>query len=552
MIELSVKLCVFLWSLYAYSHGNAYLWIITNRRKIMGGVLRKLPIGIHDFEKLRKGDYLYVDKTALVWRIANIGKTYLLTRPHHFGKSLLLSTFKAYFEGKKELFEGLAIAGMEKDWSKYPVLHLDLNAEKYETPDDLLAMLNQHLEKWEAVYGDEKREWNLEGRFGYVICRASEQFGCGVVVLVDGYDKPLLKALGNDALLDDYRKTLNAFYSVLKSSDRYLHFVLLTGVTKFAQTGMCNDLNQLNDISMMSQYATICGITQQELEDTFMPALNQLAKENELTYEETLNKMMALYGGYHFCEFVEGVFNPFSVLNVFDGYKFSNYWFQTANPAFLVELLKKREYDLRTLIDGIETSVSSFTEYRVEANNPIPLIYQSGYLTIKDYDKRFGNYLLEFPNDEVRYGFMDFLVPYYTSVVDDERGFYLGKFVRELENGDVNAFLTRLQAFFADFPYELNEKTERHYQVVFYLVFKLMGQFTGAEVLSARGRADAVVKTPKYIYVFEFKLNGTAEQALQQIDEKGYLIPYQADGRELVKVGVEFSAEKRNIDRWLY
>ena len=517
----------------------------------MDGILRKLPIGIQTFAEIRKENYLYVDKTAFVWRIANTGKPYFLSRPRRFGKSLLLSTFEAYFEGKKELFEGLAIAGMEKEWRKYPVLHLDLNAKKYGNSDDLLAMLNQHLEKWETVYGDEKRERSPEERFDYIIRRASEQCGCGVVVLVDEYDKPLLQALGDDALLDDYRKTLKAFYGVLKSSDRYLRFVFLTGVTKFAQVSVFSDLNQLNDISMKPQYATICGITRQELENTFFPELNQLAKTNELTYEDTLNKMTALYDGYHFCEFAEGVFNPFSVLNVFDGYKFSNYWFQTGTPTFLVELLKKSKYDLRTLIDGIVASASSFTEYRVNANNPIPLIYQSGYLTIKDYDKRFGNYLLEFPNDEVRYGFMDFLVPYYTSVVDDERGFYLGKFVRELESGNVDAFLTRLQAFFADFPYELNEKTERHYQVVFYLVFKLMGQFTGAEVLSARGRADAVVKTPKYIYVFEFKLNGTAEQALQQIDEKGYLIPYQADGRELVKVGVEFSAEKRNIDRWL-
>ena len=517
----------------------------------MDGILRKLPIGIQTFAEIRKENYLYVDKTAFVWRIANTGKPYFLSRPRRFGKSLLLSTFEAYFEGKKELFEGLAIAGMEKEWRKYPVLHLDLNAKKYGNSDDLLAMLNQHLEKWETVYGDEKRERSPEERFDYIIRRASEQCGCGVVVLVDEYDKPLLQALGDDALLDDYRKTLKAFYGVLKSSDRYLRFVFLTGVTKFAQVSVFSDLNQLNDISMKPQYATICGITRQELENTFIPELNQLAKTNELTYEDTLNKMTALYDGYHFCEFAEGVFNPFSVLNVFDGYKFSNYWFQTGTPTFLVELLKKSEYDLRTLIDGIVASASSFTEYRVNANNPIPLIYQSGYLTIKDYDKRFGNYLLEFPNDEVRYGFMDFLVPYYTSVVDDERGFYLGKFVRELESGNVDAFLTRLQAFFADFPYELNEKTERHYQVVFYLVFKLMGQFTGAEVLSARGRADAVVKTPKYIYVFEFKLNGTAEQALQQIDEKGYLIPYQADGRELVKVGVEFSAEKRNIDRRL-
>ena len=536
--------CVFPWKCVSLNNQN--------REKIMDGILRKLPIGIQTFEKLREGDYLYVDKTALVWRIASTETPYFLSRPRRFGKSLLLSTFEAYFEGKKELFEGLAIAGMEKEWRKYPVLHLDLNAKKYGNSDDLLAMLNQHLEKWETVYGDEKRERSPEERFDYIIRRASEQCGCGVVVLVDEYDKPLLQALGDDALLDDYRKTLKAFYGVLKSSDRYLRFVFLTGVTKFAQVSVFSDLNQLNDISMKPQYATICGITRQELEDTFIPELNRLAETNELTYEETLNKMTALYDGYHFCEFAEGVFNPFSVLNVFDGYKFSNYWFQTGTPTFLVELLKKSEYDLRTLIDGVEASASSFMEYRVDANNPIPLIYQSGYLTIKGYDKRFGNYLLKFPNDEVRYGFMDFLVPYYTSVVDDERGFYLGKFVRELESGDVDAFLTRLQAFFADFPYELNEKTERHYQVVFYLVFKLMGQFTGAEVRSARGRADAVVKTPKYIYVFELKLNGTAEQALQQIDEKGYLIPYQVDGRELVKVGVEFSAEKRNIDRWLY
>ena len=518
----------------------------------MNTLERKLPIGIQTFEDIRRGNYLYVDKTSILWQIINTGKPYFLSRPRRFGKSLLISTLEAYFQGRKDLFEGLAIEKLEKKWEQYPVLHLDLNAKKYETAADLVAMLNQYLEKWEAVYGDEKKDRSPEERFSYVIEQACLKTGKGVVVLVDEYDKPLLQALLDENLLDEYRRILKAFYGVLKSSDRYLRFIFLTGVTKFAQVSVFSDLNQLNDISMKPQYATICGITRQELEDTFIPELNRLAETNELTYEETLNKMTALYDGYHFCEFAEGVFNPFSVLNVFDGYKFSNYWFQTGTPTFLVELLKKSEYDLRTLIDGVEANASSFMEYRVDANNPIPLIYQSGYLTIKGYDKRFGNYLLKFPNDEVRYGFMDFLVPYYTSVVDDERGFYLGKFVRELESGDVDAFLTRLQAFFADFPYELNEKTERHYQVVFYLVFKLMGQFTGAEVRSARGRADAVVKTPKYIYVFEFKLNGTAEQALQQIDEKGYLIPYQVDGRELVKVGVEFSAEKRNIDRWLY
>lgn len=517
----------------------------------MNSVLRKLPIGIQTFEDIRRDNYLYVDKTAFVWRIANTGKPYFLSRPRRFGKSLLLSTFEAYFKGKKELFEGLAIEQMEKEWRQFPVLHLDLNAKKYETPEDLNAMLNQHLEKWESQYGDEKKDRSPEERFSYVISRASEQAGCGVVVLVDEYDKPLLQTLCNIPLMEEYRQTLKAFYGVLKSSDRYLRFVFLTGVTKFAQVSVFSDLNQLNDISMKPQYATICGITMQELTHTFAPEIQQLAEHNGLTQEEALQKMKISYDGYHFCEFAEGVFNPFSVLNLFDGYKFSNYWFQTGTPTFLVELLKKSEYDLRTLIDGVEASASSFTEYRIDANNPIPLIYQSGYLTIKDYSSRFGNYLLEFPNDEVRYGFIDFLIPYYTSVVDDERGFYIGKFILELENGDYDSFLTLLQAFFADFPYELNDKSERHYQVVFYLVFKLMGQFTDVEIRSARGRADAVVKTPAYIYIFEFKLNGTAEEALQQIDDKGYLIPYQAEGRKLIKIGVEFSATERNISRWL-
>ena len=488
----------------------------------MNSVLRKLPIGIQTFEDIRRDNYLYVDKTAFVWRIANTGKPYFLSRPRRFGKSLLLSTFEAYFKGKKELFEGLAIEQMEKEWRQFPVLHLDLNAKKYETPEDLNAMLNQHLEKWESQYGDEKKDRSPEERFSYVISRASEQAGCGVVVLVDEYDKPLLQTLCNIPLMEEYRQTLKAFYGVLKSSDRYLRFVFLTGVTKFAQVSVFNDLNQLNDISMKPQYATICGITMQELTHTFAPEIQQLAEHNGLTQEEALQKMKISYDGY-----------------------------QTGTPTFLVELLKKSEYDLRTLIDGVEASASSFTEYRIDANNPIPLIYQSGYLTIKDYSSRFGNYLLEFPNDEVRYGFIDFLIPYYTSVVDDERGFYIGKFILELENGDYDSFLTRLQAFFADFPYELNDKSERHYQVVFYLVFKLMGQFTDVEIRSARGRADAVVKTPAYIYIFEFKLNGTAEEALQQIDDKGYLIPYQADGRKLIKIGVEFSATERNISRWL-
>ena len=517
----------------------------------MDNLLRKLPIGIQTFEKLRRGDYLYVDKTDFVWKIASTSTPYFLSRPRRFGKSLLLSTFEAYFEGTRELFEGLAIAGLETEWKQYPVLHLDLNAEKYDSTRALTEILSRQLTQWELKYGKGVDEETLAGRFSGVIRRASEQAGCGVVVLVDEYDKPLLQALGDNALLDDYRKTLKAFYGVLKSSDRYLRFVFLTGVTKFAQVSVFSDLNHLQDISLWPDYAALCGITLDELLRNFRPELEILAASNDLSYDETVGRMKRLYDGYHFFQNSLGVFNPFSVLNALKAKVFDNFWFQTGTPTFLVELLKRSDYDLRTLIDGIEAPASSFMEYRVDANNPIPLIYQSGYLTIKDYDREFGNYLLEFPNDEVRYGFINFLIPYYTSMANDDQGFYIGKFVQELRSGDYDSFLTRLQAFFADFPYELSDKTERHYQVVFYLVFKLMGQFTDAEVRSARGRADAVVKTPKYIYVFEFKLNGTADQALRQIDDKGYLIPYQSDGRELVKIGVEFSAEERNIGRWL-
>ena len=512
---------------------------------------RKLPIGIQTFEKIRRGGYLYVDKTELVWKLASSSVPNFLSRPRRFGKSLLLSTFEAYFEGKRELFEGLTIETLEDKWEKYPVLHMDLNARKYECANDLIAMLNQYLEKWEAVYGTEKQDRAPEERFGYVIQKAYEQTGKGVVVLVDEYDKPLLQALHNKTLLEEYRIILKAFYGVLKSNDSCLRFAFLTGVTKFSQVSVFSDLNQLNDISMSKAYATICGWTKQELLDVFSPELEALANEKELSYDEAVETMTQQYDGYHFHQNGEGVYNPFSVLNAFDKLEFGNYWFQTGTPTFLVKLLQKADYDLRTLMDGVEASAISFSEYRVEEDNPIPLIYQSGYLTIKDFDKRFKIYTLGFPNDEVRYGFLNFLVPFYTKVTDDKKNFYIGNFIQELEKGDTDSFMQRFEAFFADFPYELNDKTERHYQVVVYLIFKLMGQFTQAEVHSAKGRADAIVQTPDYVYVFEFKLNGTAEEALQQIDEKGYAEPFKADKRQVVKVGVEFCPETRNVKRWL-
>jgi len=516
----------------------------------MNTTIRKMPIGIQSFEDIRRDNYVYVDKTEIVYRLVTMGKPYFLSRPRRFGKSLLISTLEAYFLGKKELFNGLAIEKLEQDWPTYPVLHLDLNAEKYDSPEALNKILELHLNRWEDTYGKRGSETTLSGRFANIIRHANQQTGHQVVVLIDEYDKPLLQALGNEELLDTYRSTLKAFYGVLKSADPFLKFVFLTGVTKFAQISVFSDLNQLKDISMHSDYINVCGITQDELAANFATELKRIAEKNNITEKEAIASMKRKYDGYHFNGDTTGIFNPFSVLNALDSLEFDYFWFQTGTPTFLVELLKKSEYDLRKPIDGLETQAYAFTEYRADAHNPIPLIYQSGYLTIKDYDREFQLYKLEFPNEEVRYGFLSFIAPFYTSITDDDKGFYIGKFIQELRAGKVDAFLTRLRAFFTDFPYELNVRTERHYQVVFYLVFKLMGQFCEAEVRSARGRADAVVKTKDYIYVFEFKLDGSAFDALEQIEHTGYLIPYTADGRQLVKVGVSFDAGERNIGEW--
>lgn len=512
---------------------------------------RKLPIGIQTFEDIRKDGYLYVDKTAFVYQMVHTGKPYFLSRPRRFGKSLLVSTLEAYFQGRKDLFEGLAIEQLEKEWIEYPVLHLDLNAEKYDSASRLDSMLARHLNLWEDIWGREEREKTASDRFSGIIRRAYEQTGRQVVVLIDEYDKPLLQSLLDEKLLDEFRRILKAFYGVLKSSDRYLRFVFLTGVTKFSQVSVFSDLNQLQDISSWPDYSSLCGITKEELVHTFHPEIQRLGSANGMDFDTTLNKMTSLYDGYHFYPHCEGVFNPFSVLNACKAKILDNFWFQTGTPTYLVDLLRQSDYDLRLLIDGVEVTASAFFEYRAEVRNPLPMIYQSGYLTIKDYDKDVLLYTLGFPNDEVRYGFLNFLIPYYTQVSDDETGFHIAKFMRELCASDIDAFMERLKIFFAGIPYDLSDRTERHYQAVFYIVFTLMGQFVETEVRSARGRADAVVRTRDCIYVFEFKLNGSAREALKQIDEKGYLIPYMQDGKCLVKVGVNFSKETRNIDEYI-
>ena len=510
---------------------------------------RKLPIGIQSFEKIRTGGFTYIDKTDLIYQLASSKSPYFLSRPRRFGKSLLMSTLEAYFLGKKELFTGLAMETLETEWKEYPVLHLDLNARNYDSKEALVAILNQHLEKWEAKYGDEKKERSPEERFSYLLERIHEASGSQVVILIDEYDKPLLQAIGNEKLQEQYKNILKAFYGVLKSADAHLRFVFLTGVTKFGQISVFSDLNQLKDISMDARYATICGITDKELRRDFQPELEALAANEGLSYEEVCQKMKRMYDGYHFRHNMEGLYNPFSVLNALDSVEFGSYWFSTGTPTFLVQLLKETDYDLRNL-EGIELPVNQFADYRADADYPIPVIYQSGYLTIKGYDKEFQSYTLGFPNEEVKYGFLNFLVPYYTGVSSNENLFNIRHFVNELRSGDANAFLARLRAFFAGIPYELNDKTERHYQAIFYLVFRLLGQYMEVEERSAKGRADAVVKTKDYVYVFEFKLDGNVDEALKQIDEKGYLLPYSVDERKLLKIGVSFDSAERNIGGW--
>ena len=509
-----------------------------------------MPIGIQSFEKLRRENYVYIDKTEIMYRLVSTSNPYFLSRPRRFGKSLLLSTMEAYFLGKRDLFKGLAIERLETEWNTHAVLHLDLNAEKYDSPERLHDMLERQLRGWEKTYETGGEGITHSGRFMEVIKKAYERTGRGVVVLIDEYDKPLLYNFHDEALQKAFRETLTAFYTVLKSADQWLRFVFITGVTKFAQMGIFSNLNQLKDISLDPRYAALCGLTGDEIRADFVPELKLLAKENNLDDEACMERLTRMYDGYHFnYRNMVGIYNPFSILNVLDSTMFENYWFASGTPTFLAEMLKKTDFDLREL-DGIEVSAASLSDDRANINNPVPMIYQSGYLTIKKYDERFQIYTLGFPNDEVKYGFLNFVTPFYTPVAETDTSFYIGKFIHELESGDVDAFLTRLRAFFAGISYELNNRTERHYQTIFYLVFKLMGQFAETEVRSAKGRADAVVKTADYIYVFEFKLDGSADQALAQINDRGYLIPYTVDGRKLVKIGVNFDPAQRNIGDW--
>lgn len=517
--------------------------------------IMKLPVGIQEFEKLRNEGYVYLDKTPLIWKMINEGCYYFLSRPRRFGKSLLMSTIQTFFEGKKQYFDGtignpLFIATDESvvwDWESYPIMHLDLNTQKYDSPEALENMIDEFLCSQESIYGKRESERGFGLRFQGVLDRAYKQTGKRVVVLVDEYDKPLLQAIGNKELQDEFRATLKAFYGALKSKDGCIKFAFLTGVTKFGKVSVFSDMNNLEDISMDKRFYTICGITEKELNTQLRPAIEGLAQDCNLTYEQCTEKLRSMYDGYHFLENAEGMYNPYSVLNTLKRKTFGSYWFETGTPTYLATLLVLHDYNLedmaQTKVDGdILNSVDS------ESTNPIPVIYQSGYLTIKDYDEEFKQYKLGFPNKEVEEGFIKFLIPYYLTHKKASTAFDISQYVQDLRQGKVEQFILRIKSLFADTPYELIKDTENHYQNQVWLLHKLLGMYVQAEYHTSDGRIDMVLQTPKFCYVIEFKFDGSAQDALDQISRKDYALPFALTGQQIIRVGLNISRDTRNVE----
>jgi hypothetical protein len=519
--------------------------------------LRKMPVGIQDFEDLRTRSFLYVDKTEYVYQLAMQGKPYFLGRPRRFGKSLFLSTLKAYFEGKKELFEGLAIAHLEKEWTGYPVIYLDFNREGYIDLESVYVALDTGLKIAEEKFDIKNIAPTPASRLSGLIRRTHEKTGKKAVVLIDEYDKALVATMDKPELNRQIHDIFKGFYGVLKAEDAHLQFVFLTGVTKFSKVSIFSDLNQLTDISMSEQFAGVCGISEMELLQNFQPEIKALAEHRKMTYDEAFAEMKKRYDGYHFAKTSEDMYNPFSVLNTFHALDFANYWFKTGTPTILVKHLANTGFDIPKLENDVTISADAIMDYRLENNDYIPLLYQSGYLTIKSYSLEYDEYTLGFPNEEVKYGFLNELLPQFTpSFGVSSSKFSATGFIKFFREGDIEGAMQMLQAYFATIEYDAIPKAlkrEKFFQFVFWQLFTLMGQFVRTEVKNNKGHADAVVWTADAIYVFEFKMdnNATAEDALAQIDSKDYTIPYAADHRKTLKIGIEFSMENGGIKRWL-
>ena len=531
---------------------------------------RKLPVGIQSFKDLREKRFLYVDKTEYLSRLVNNGKVYFLSRPRRFGKSLFLSTLAAYFRGQKELFTGLYLEKAEEEaavqegrnaWETYPVLYLDFNTGQYLENDALHERLDSLLKEQENLYGivlTKEEKPFFASRLERLIKAAYRQTGKQVVILVDEYDKPLLQTMGvNETLNEQYRNMLKAFYSVIKTCDQYIRFAFLTGVTKFSKISIFSDLNNLEDISLRNDYAGICGITEQELEQNFEPEIEALSIAEGLMGSKTLATLKKQYDGYRFAKAGVNVYNPFSLLSAFKAKDFGSYWFSTGTPTFLVNYLKEAHYFIPDLDGNVELNEAGLDTYRAVTENALPILFQSGYLTIIGYIKEARLYQLGFPNDEVRYGFLENLLPAYSGLPLGDTGKSVWQFVQDIRRGKVDSFMARMRSIIAGIPYdnfsEENVKLrEQNYQTAVYLVFALIGQFVQTEVHCSTGRADCVVTTADSIYLFEFKLsgNGTAEDAINQIKEKSYAEKYLMDGKKIVLIGSSFDEEARTIKEW--
>ena len=517
----------------------------------MTKIVNKYPVGIQTFSKIRENGYLYIDKTQYIVDFREKQMSYVfLSRPRRFGKSLFASTLQAYFEGRKELFDGLAIADYEKEWVKHPVLHFDLSGAKHFDADALNNYLNLQLLPYEKLYGKGEGEIRPNERLDGIVKRACEQTGKKVVVIIDEYDAPLLDVVHEKNNLRQLSLIMQNFYSPLKKLDPYLEFTFITGITKFSQLSIFSELNNLDNISMFDQYSAICGISKTELTTQMKPDVEALGEALGMTYEECLAELTRFYDGYHFSEKSEDVFNPFSLVKALNARKIAPYWFGSGTPSYLIKALQKYHVNVMD-IEKRSCDVDDFDVSPEMMTSALPLLYQSGYLTIKKYNPILHRYTLEYPNREVKIGMLKSLAPNYLSPITLDNNSLVGDFLEKLYEADVDGAMVRLKAYLASISNRLSNKSERDFQTVFYLIFNLMGAHMRVEEDSAIGRADAVVYMPDAVFVFELKYDGSAEDAIRQIDEKGYLIPYSADGKRLYKIGVNYDSNQRTIGDWI-
>ena len=516
----------------------------------MAKLVNKYPVGMQTFEEIREKGYLYIDKTKYIVDFREKGMKYVfLSRPRRFGKSLFASTLQAYFEGRKELFEGLAIADYEKEWVKHPVLHFDLSGAKHMGIEQLERYLADMLEEQETIWGYKTHQVDANLRLKDLVKKAYEKTGEKAVVIIDEYDAPLLDVVHEKENLQPLHRIIQNFYSPLKMLDPYLEFTFIIGITKFPQSSIFSELNNLDNISLFDQYSAICGISKTELTTQMKPDIEAMGEALNMTYEECLKELTQFYDGYHFSENSEDIFNPFSLIKTLNAGKIASYWFGSGTPSFLLKLLDKYHVNLSTL-ESQETVLSSFDQSTEEMTDALPLLYQSGYLTIKKYEPMFQEYTLGIPNKEVRDGLLNSLIPHYVNPRRSDNNAFLLGFCKAVYRNDIEAALEHMRTYMATIPYDLENHSEKHYQTIFYLMFSFLNIYIRTEVKSAIGRADAVMHMPDTIYVFELKVDKSAEEALAQIDEKGYMLPYHAEGKRLVKIGISFDSTQRTIRDW--